>query len=143
MIMNYKTIEKGYIGQLIVEKKFLNEGWILYRPILENGKIDLIAEKDNKYIRIQIKTTQNVISGKNNHISRYVPLCKVSHNMGKYKIHRYTKEEIDYFIGVDVDTEDLYILPISVVEKFRKSIALSTAEPWKNNFEQLTNKPST
>lgn len=143
MIMNYKTIEKGYIGQLIVEKKFLNEGWILYRPILENGKIDLIAEKDNKYIRIQIKTTQNVISGKNNHISRYVPLCKVSHNMGKYKIHRYTKEEIDYFIGVDVDTEDLYILPINVVEKFRKSIALSTAEPWKNNFEQLTNNSST
>lgn len=141
--MNYKTIEKGYIGQLIVEKKFLNEGWILYRPILENGKIDLIAEKDNKYIRIQIKTTQNVISGKNNHISRYVPLCKVSHNMGKYKIHRYTKEEIDYFIGVDVDTEDLYILPINVVEKFRKSIALSTAEPWKNNFEQLTNNSST
>ena len=141
--MNYKTIEKGYIGQLIVEKKFLNEGWILYRPILENGKIDLIAEKDNKYIRIQIKTTQNVISGKNNHISRYVPLCKVSHNMGKYKIHRYTKEEIDYFIGVDVDTEDLYILPINVVEKFRKSISLSTAEPWKNNFEQLTNNSST
>lgn len=141
--MNYKTIEKGYIGQLIVEKKFLNEGWILYRPILENGKIDLIAEKDNKYIRIQIKTTQTVISGKNNHISRYVPLCKVSHNMGQYKIHRYTKEEIDYFIGVDVDTEDLYILPISVVEKFRKSIALSTAEPWKNNFEQLTNNSST
>ena len=141
--MNYKTVEKGYIGQLIVEKKFLNEGWILYRPILENGKIDLIAEKDNKYIRIQIKTTQNVISGKNNHISRYVPLCKVSHNMGKYKIHRYTKEEIDYFIGVDVDTEDLYILPINVVEKFRKSISLSTAEPWKNNFEQLTNNSST
>ena len=141
--MNYRTIEKGYIGQLIVEKKFLNEGWILYRPILENGKIDLIAEKDNKYIRIQIKTTQNVISGKNNHLSRYVPLCKVSHNMGKYKIHRYTKDEIDYFIGVDVDTEDLYILPINVVEKFRKSIALSTAEPWKNNFEQLTNNSST
>lgn len=49
--------------------------------------------------------------------------------MGKYKIHRYTKEEIDYFIGVDVDTEDLYILPINVVEKFRRTIALSTAEP--------------
>lgn len=141
--MNYRTIEKGYIGQLIVEKKFLNEGWVLYRPILENGKIDLIAEKDNKYIRIQIKTTQNIISGKNNYLSRYIPLCKVSHNMGKYKVHRYTKEEIDYFIGVDVDTEDLYILPINIVEKFRKSISLSTAEPWKNNFGQLTNNSST
>ena len=140
--MNYRTIEKGYIGQLIVEKKFLNEGWILYRPILENGKIDLIAEKDNKYIRIQIKTVQTTVD-KNKHISRYVPLCKVSHNMGQYKIHRYTKEEIDYFIGVDVDTEDLYILPINVVEKFRRTIALSTAAPWKNNFKQLINNSST
>lgn len=66
--MNYRTIEKGYIGQLIVEKKFLNKGWTLYRPILENGKIDLIAEKDNKYIRIQIKTVQ---TNKNKNIFQY------------------------------------------------------------------------
>lgn len=48
--------------------------------------------------------------------------------MGQYKIHYYTKDEIDYFIGVDIDTEDIYILPISIVEKFKSSIALSTAE---------------
>lgn len=135
--MNYKTIEKGYIGQLIVEKKFLNEGWVLYRPILENGKIDLIAEKDNKYIRIQIKTIQI------NRNKKCIPIRKVSHNMGQYKIHHYTKDEIDYFIGVDVDTEDIFIIPVDVIEKYKSSIALSTAEPWKNNFEQLTNNSST
>lgn len=57
--------------------------------------------------------------------------------MGEYKVHHYTKDEIDYFIGVDVDTEDIYILPISTVEKIKSSIALSTAEQWKNNFDQL------
>ena len=138
--MNYRTIEKGYIGQLIVEKKFLNEGWILYRPILENGKIDLIAEKDNKYIRIQIKTVKY---SNRKHKSKVIPVFKVSHNMGKYKIHLYTKEEIDYFIGVDIDTEDIFIISVDVIEKFRSSISLSTAEPWKNNFEQLTNNSST
>lgn len=132
--MNYRTIEKGYIGQLIVEKKFLNEGWTLYRPILENGKVDLIAEKDNKYICIQIKTVKR----KNKTgTQKCIPVFKVSHNMGQYKIHHYTKDEIDYFIGVDIDTEDIYILPISIVEKFKSSIALSTAEQWKNNFDQL------
>lgn len=138
--MNYRTIEKGYIGQLIVEKKFLNEGWVLYRPILENGKIDLIAEKDNKYIRIQIKTVRYSDS---KHNRKIIPVFKVSHNMGQYKIHLYTKEEIDYFIGVDVDTEDIFIIPIDIIEKYKTSIALSTAEPWKNNFEQLTNNSST
>lgn len=138
--MNYRTIEKGYIGQLIVEKKFLNEGWVLYRPILENGKIDLIAEKDNKYIRIQIKTVKY---SDRKHKGKVIPVFKVSHNMGQYKIHHYTKEEIDYFIGVDVDTEDIFIIPVDVIEKYKSSIALSTAEPWKNNFEQLTNNSST
>ena len=32
--------------------------------------------------------------------------------MGQYKIKRYTKEDIDFFIGVDIETEDLYILPV-------------------------------
>lgn len=63
--------------------------------------------------------------------------------MGQYKIHLYTKDEIDYFIGVYVDTEDIFIIPINVIEKYKSSIALSTAEPWKNNFEQLTNNSST
>lgn len=80
-------------------------------------------EKDNKYIRIQIKTIQI------NRNKKYIPIRKVSHNMGQYKIYHYTKDEIDYFIGVDADTEDIFIIPISVVEKFRSSIALSTAEP--------------
>lgn len=30
--------------------------------------------------------------------------------MGEYKIKHYTKNDIDYFIGVDLETEDLYIL---------------------------------
>ena len=39
--------------------------------------------------------------------------------------------------------EDIFIIPVDVIEKYKSSIALSTAEPWKNNFEQLTNNSST
>ena len=85
-------------------KAFIKNGWNLFKPILENGKVDLIAEKDNKYIKIQIKTVQ---TEKN---SKLIPVRKISHNMGEYKIKHYTKNDIDYFIGVDLETEDLYIL---------------------------------
>ena len=34
--------------------------------------------------------------------------------MGEYKIKLYTEKDIDYFIGVDINTRDLYILPISI-----------------------------
>lgn len=45
--------------------------------------------------------------------------------MGEYKVKRYTKEDIDYFIGVDTDTEDLYILPVEFSQTIKSSIAIS------------------
>lgn len=129
--MNWKTIEKGYLGQLIVEQKFIKQGWNLFKPVLENGKVDLIVEKDNLYLKIQIKTVQ--IEG----TSKLIPVRKISHNMGEYKIKLYTKEDIDYFIGVDVDTEDLYILPVSFSSKYKNSIRISNCSIYKNNFNQM------
>ena len=50
------SIEKGYLGQILVEKAFISNGFNIFKPVLENGKVDLIVEKDNKYFRLQIKT---------------------------------------------------------------------------------------
>lgn len=99
--------------------------------MLENGKVDLIVEKDGIYKKIQIKTVQEQRSGK------LIPVRKISHNMGEYKIKRYTKEDIDYFVGVDVDTEDLYILPVEFSSKYATSISTNSCQEYKNNFEQL------
>lgn len=99
--------------------------------MLENGKVDLIVEKDGVYKKIQIKTVQEQRSGK------LIPVRKISHNMGEYKIKRYTKEDIDYFVGVDVDTEDLYILPVEFSSKYATSVSINSCQEYKNNFEQL------
>ena len=57
--------------------------------------------------------------------------------MGEYKIKRYTKENIDYFIGADVEEEVLYILPVSFSSSYASSIAISKCTQYKNNFEQM------
>lgn len=64
---------------------------------------------------------------------------KISHNQGEYKVHLYTQNEIDYFIGVDIETEDIYVVPINFVENYKSSIAVSTltTNGFKNNFTQL------
>ena len=129
--MDWKTIEKGYLGQLIVEESFIRNGWNLFKPVLENGKVDLIAEKDNQYLKIQIKTVQKERN------SKLISVRKISHNMGEYKIKRYTKDDIDYFIGVDIDTKDLYILPIEFSSQYKSSIRISNCEIYKNNFNQM------
>lgn len=129
--MDYRTIEKGYLGQINVEKKLIQNGWNLFKPVLENGKVDLIIEKDNKYLRLQIKTVTKSDGRK------IIPVRKLSHNMGKYKVKWYTSEDVDYFIGSDLDTDDLYIIPISVIQGIKSSIAISKCSKWKNNFSQM------
>ncbi len=131
MANEWKTIEKGYLGDLLVEKRFIEHGFNLFKPVLENGKVDLIAEKNNIYLKIQIKTVQ-ISNG-----SRIIPVRKISHNMGEYKIKRYTKDDIDFFIGADLENEDLYILPIAFSSKYSSAISIKNCQPYKNNFEQL------
>jgi len=128
---NWKTIEKGYLGSLIFEKKLIENEWNVFKPVLENGKVDMIIEKNNKYLKIQIKTVQ---SGQYNKI---IPVRKISHNMGEYKIKKYTKEDIDYFVGVDVESEDVYIIPIEFFSKYSSSISVNTCSKYKNNFTQM------
>ena len=97
---------------------------------MENGKVDMLIEKDNKYLRIQIKTVQ---IDKKNH--KKIPVRKLSHSKTEHKTFLYTKEVIDYFVGVDLETEDVYMIPVAFSSRYKSSIAISTVECFKNNFD--------
>lgn len=57
--------------------------------------------------------------------------------MGGYKISTYTDQQIDLFIGVDIEEKNLYILPIEFSSQYRSSISINKCQLYKNNFEQL------
>ncbi|MGN1312218.1 MAG: group I intron-associated PD-(D/E)XK endonuclease [Bacilli bacterium] len=105
----------------------------MYLPILEDTKVDCIISKDNYLIKMQIKTLQ--FDKRDNR--KFLPVRKINHNQGEYKIHHYTSNEIDYFVGIDIETDDIYIVPISFSSKYTSSIGLKVLEPYKNNFTQL------
>ena len=128
------TITKGRLGYNLLERELLKRDWELYVPLLENGKIDCIAIKNDKMLRFQIKTIQHEKTGRT-----CLPVRKISHNQGEYKVHHYTAEEIDYFVGSDVENECLYICPIDFVSNYKSSIGEKALQPYKNNFDQLKN----
>lgn len=127
------TITKGRLGYNLLEKELLKRDWELFTPLLENGKIDLIAIKNNKILKFQIKT----MGLDKRYNIKYLPIRKISHNQGEYKIHFYTAEEIDYFVGSDIENEILYIVPINFVQKYTSRISENTLQVYKNNFSQL------
>ena len=105
----------------------------MFVPLLENGKVDLIAIKENKFLKFQIKT----MGLDKRYNVKFLPVRKISHNQGEYKIHFYTAEEIDYFVGSDIENEVLYIVPIDFIQKYTSRISENTLQSYKNNFEQL------
>ncbi len=125
------TITKGRLGYNLVEKQFLIRDFEVYVPLLENTKVDCITIKNGMIIKYQIKILQK------DRDKKVLPVRKISHNQGEYKVHHYTSDEIDFFIGVDIETEDIYIIPISFIEQYKSSIAISKLELFKNNFTPL------
>lgn len=127
------NIEKGYFGVLIVEAKLIKNKFNIFKPIMENGKVDMIIEKNNVYLKLQIKTVQaaSKSTGKN------IPVRKISHNMGEYKVKRYTENEIDYFVGVDLELGDVYMVPAKVSSLYTSSMSISKLQEYKNNFNLM------
>ena len=122
------TIAKGRLGYNLLERELLKRDWDLYIPILENTKIDCIAIKGDTLIRMQIKTLAK---------DKSLPVRKISHNQGEYKIFRYDASTIDFFIGVDLDAEDIYIVPVEFSSKYGSSIGYKTLQPYKNAFNLM------
>lgn len=125
------TITKGRLGYNLVEKEFLKRNFELYVPILENTKVDCITIKNGIILKYQIKLLTD------NKGTKSLPVRKISHNQGEYKVRWYSANEIDFFIGVDLETEDLYIVPISFVESYSSCISHRKLQEYKNNFTQL------
>lgn len=122
------TIAKGRLGYNLLERELLKRDWDLYIPILENTKIDCIAIKGDTLIRMQIKTLAK---------DKSLPVRKISHNQGEYKIFRYDASTIDFFIGVDLDAEDIYIVPVEFSSKYSSLIGYRTLQPYKNAFNLM------
>ena len=122
------TITKGRLGYNLLERELLKRDWDLYVPVLENTKIDCIAIKANILIRMQIKILAK---------DKSLPVRKISHNQGEYKIFRYDASTIDFFIGVDLDTEDIYVVPVEFSSKYSTSIGYRTLQPYKNAFNLM------
>lgn len=125
-------ITKGHLACTIFDVKCLELGFHLYKPLTENTKVDTILEKENVYIRVQVK---KIISPKNS--KKYMVFRKPSHSLTKHSFYRYTSEDIDFMVGVDIDTHDCYILPIETSCIIRSSKLVKKLGNFKNSFNLL------
>lgn len=106
--------QKGNIGQLAVGTKLAQLGYSVFTEQGDLSKIDIIAEKDGKLLRIQCKCI-TPIKG---------VLRLYTKKSGPNYEFRYTKDQFDYFAAVNIETLDVYLIASEIVEKNRACLHL-------------------
>ena len=116
--MHTKT--KGKIAEMMISAKLMELGWKVLLPFGENNRYDLVAEKEGKFIRIQVKyvtPTKGILDIN----------CKSSNN---WSILRYTPNEIDFIAVFDSVNHNIYFISVS---KLNLSSIKLRLDPPKNN----------
>lgn len=106
--MNSKT--KGSISELRVAAKLLELGFTVLQPIGENSRYDLVAEKDNQFHRIQVKTGRL-----RNGCILFSTKSQNHTSAGVVAINQYTKNEIDFFAVYEPNSNRIYMVPVEEV----------------------------
>ena len=118
---------KGNIGQLGIGLALSKLGYSIFTEEGDISKIDIIAEKDKKIIRIQCKA----ITPKNDCL--IVPMKKSGPG---YKFE-YELDMFDYFGIYDLEDGKTYLIPSSVLKNHKKAFNLRKTKSKNNQTKNI------
>lgn len=122
--------QKGDSALLYLAARLSAVGFVILEPICGATVFDLGIYVNDRLYRLQVKRAQKLKD-----TGRFViPFRSIRPRQGKADVHVYTKEEVDYVVGVVIETNDLYVFPMSEVRR----IAGVTVDPLKTNGTRRT-----
>lgn len=124
------SVKKGKAAEHIFLAKCLMRDLDCFSAVTEDGKVDMIVGP--RRVRCQVKAlhpTKGVAS-----------LRKVGCNSkSNVKVHHYTSADVDFFVMVDLNTFETFVVPIGFIEGFRSMVSAQRlrTEGFSEAFEQL------
>ena len=119
------TDQKGNIAELAVAYEATKLGIVVFRPMGEGSRYDLILDLGGRLLRVQCKTARR----RGGVLVVNCESCR--RTAAGYHRRRYTEAEIDGVAAFSPELERCYFLPVELVADHRE-ISLRT-EPAKNN----------
>lgn len=100
----------GDIGVANVIARCMSKNIPVYIPFSDNEKADLIILLDNVPKKVQVKTTLEDKQG----VSVFHAMsCSSKIYNRKSVIHKYTKDEVDYFMLYNIKRNEVYMVPFA------------------------------
>jgi Holliday junction resolvase len=98
------TKYKGSLAEAKVLTYLVQQGFNVSLPWNENSRYDLIAEKNGRFLRVQIK----YVTPKDGKLS--IPLRSANN----WNVIRYKKEDVDFIAAYNPNNDKVYFLPLQL-----------------------------
>jgi len=122
--MKLSSRQVGAVGVARVTGALLRCGYSVLLPYEDYAGYDVVAEKDNKFFRIQVKTAQNVESGRTRY--RFSTSTGNGFNTPKRAI-----SGVDY-VAMWAMADDLFwLIPIAKCKSITFTTCPSTGQNWR------------
>ena len=124
------TSQKGDIGEAVVIAEATKKGYSVLIPLSGHKQYDLVLDKNNKLLRIQVKFSSGdgeVVKVKGKHSSGREP----------YVTGKYTKNEIDAIIVYDASLNKTFFIPAEILGEGRNAIWLRVKEPKTKEYKKI------
>jgi len=98
---NYTSNQKAKISESYVLFNLALREYGIYQSVFDGEKLDIIAEKNGKLIKIQVRWLRKDKYGK--------PLCSLRKSNGRGKSIRYENSDFDILIGYFINNNKCYV----------------------------------
>jgi len=130
-----KKHRQGTVSELIASSYFVQNNFVVSKPINDFGEYDLIID-NGKLSRVQVKTAYWDNSKK-----RYLVSLVTSHirGNGRKPNKKYSKDSFDLLCAVQKETNSIYIVPIEMIVGRRSITVYPDGKPKSvtNRFEDF------
>ena len=118
------TERKGRIAEAAVWLRLVLLGYDVRRSLFEGSRVDCLVSRPGveKYVRLQVKWARQFMEGR-----PMFAVCNGEHG----KIRRLTRNECDFVVAYDLETDTAFVVPVEVCEgKYYKACDEQYAEAW-------------
>ena len=122
----------GEAARQVIAGRMLLAGLTVFQPIGEDTPIDLLVLRpDGVAVKCQCKAMYVGKSGV--HVMPFCTIRKWGPNT-KAVPHRYTRDEVDFFLGYAVEVDTVFVLPFDATAHFKSSMTIwLLRQPMGNN----------
>lgn len=137
MVFLMHPVKRGRAAELIFQAKCLTAGLDCFTPTTEDGRIDALVGPF--FYRCQVK----VLGARGYCDTKHLSLVKRRGAAGSKTFFRYSARDVDFMVGVCLDSHAVYVVPIASTAARSKSISEQALERMgtREAFHLLTAPP--